>query len=152
ERRPGERHTWSRRCRHAWVWRSRSVGRGPRRPAVPPRRPRGTVVVSCQGPSQPRPWWRPRDGPWTGHQAALGRARPGQWSGSTSGSPGGDPRVPRARLQGTGDSKEQTMATIHLHQTTTATPEQVLAALTHFGPGRARLFSATSDEFLRVHA
>src|SRR5215475_5747356 len=44
------------------------------------------------------------------------------------------------------------MATIHLHQTTTATPEQVLAALTHFGPGRARLFSATSDEFLRVHA
>jgi hypothetical protein len=44
------------------------------------------------------------------------------------------------------------MATIHLHQTTTATPEQFLAALTDFGPGRSKLFSATSDEFLKVHA
>lgn len=43
------------------------------------------------------------------------------------------------------------MATIHLHQTTTATPDQILAALTHFGPGRAQLFSATSDDFLKVH-
>ncbi|OKI49271.1 hypothetical protein [Micromonospora sp. CB01531] len=43
------------------------------------------------------------------------------------------------------------MATIHLHETTTATPEQFLAALTDFGPGRSKLFSATSDEFLRVH-
>jgi len=43
------------------------------------------------------------------------------------------------------------MTTIHLHQTTTATPEQFLAALTDFGPGRATLFSATSDEFLKVH-
>lgn len=43
------------------------------------------------------------------------------------------------------------MATIHLHQTTTATPEQVLAALTHFGPGRSELFGADSDEFLNVH-
>jgi hypothetical protein len=43
------------------------------------------------------------------------------------------------------------MATIHLHQTTTATPEQVLAALIDFGPGRSELFSATSDDFLKVH-
>ena len=43
------------------------------------------------------------------------------------------------------------MATIHLHETTTATPEQFLAALTDFGSGRAKLFSATSDEFLKVH-
>ena len=43
------------------------------------------------------------------------------------------------------------MATIHLHQTTTATPEQFLAAITDFRPGRSQLFSATSDEFLRVH-
>jgi hypothetical protein len=43
------------------------------------------------------------------------------------------------------------MATLHLHATTTATPEQVLAALIDFGPGRAQLFSATSDDFLRVH-
>lgn len=44
------------------------------------------------------------------------------------------------------------MATIHLHVTTTATPEQFLAALTDFGPGRSKLFSATSDEFLKVHS
>lgn len=43
------------------------------------------------------------------------------------------------------------MATVHLHQTTTATPEQVLAALIDFGPARAELFSATSDDFLKVH-
>ena len=43
------------------------------------------------------------------------------------------------------------MATIHLHETTTATPEQFLAALTDFGSGRSKLFSATSDEFLKVH-
>jgi hypothetical protein len=43
------------------------------------------------------------------------------------------------------------MATIHLHETTTVTPEQFLAALTDFGSGRSKLFSATSDEFLKVH-
>jgi hypothetical protein len=43
------------------------------------------------------------------------------------------------------------MATIHLQDTTTATPEQFLAALTDFGPGRSKLFGATSDEFLEVH-
>jgi hypothetical protein len=43
------------------------------------------------------------------------------------------------------------MATIHLHETTAATPEQFLAALTDFGPGRSTLFGATSDELLKVH-
>ena len=32
------------------------------------------------------------------------------------------------------------MPTIHLKETTTATPEQFVAALTDFGPGRAELF------------
>ena len=31
------------------------------------------------------------------------------------------------------------MVTIHLHQPTTATPEQFLAGLTDFGPGRAKI-------------
>ena len=31
------------------------------------------------------------------------------------------------------------MPTIHLHATTTATPEQFVAALTDFGPGRAEI-------------
>jgi hypothetical protein len=44
------------------------------------------------------------------------------------------------------------MATIHLHQTTTLTPEQYIAGLTDFGPGRAKLFGNSTDEYLKVHS
>jgi hypothetical protein len=43
------------------------------------------------------------------------------------------------------------MVTIHLHQTTTATPEQFLAGLTDFGPGRAKIFPNSGDGYLKVH-
>jgi hypothetical protein len=43
------------------------------------------------------------------------------------------------------------MATIHLHQTTTATPEQFIAGLTDFGPGRSKLFGNSADGYLKVH-
>jgi hypothetical protein len=43
------------------------------------------------------------------------------------------------------------MSTIHLHATTTATPEQFLAGLTDFGPGRSELFSNSADGYLKVH-
>jgi hypothetical protein len=43
------------------------------------------------------------------------------------------------------------MATIHLHQTTTATPEQCLAGLTDFGPGRSKIFRDSADGYLTVH-
>ena len=43
------------------------------------------------------------------------------------------------------------MATINLHQTTTATPEQFLAGLTDFGPGRSELFGNSADDYLKVH-
>lgn len=43
------------------------------------------------------------------------------------------------------------MSTIHLHQTTTATPEQFVAGLTDFGPGRSKLFGNSADEYLKVH-
>ena len=43
------------------------------------------------------------------------------------------------------------MSTIHLHQTTTATPEQFVAGLTDFGPGRSKLFPNSADDHLRVH-
>ena len=43
------------------------------------------------------------------------------------------------------------MSTIHLHQTTTATPEQFIAGLTDFGPGRSKLFGNSADEYLKVH-
>src|ERR1700747_846909 len=43
------------------------------------------------------------------------------------------------------------MSTIHLHQTTTLTPEQYIAGLTDFGPGRAKLFGNSADEYLKVH-
>jgi len=43
------------------------------------------------------------------------------------------------------------MSTIHMTQTTTATPEQYLAGLTDFGPGRSELFGNSADEYLEVH-
>ena len=43
------------------------------------------------------------------------------------------------------------MSTIHLHQTTTSTPEQFIAGLTDFGPGRSKLFSNSADSYLKVH-
>lgn len=43
------------------------------------------------------------------------------------------------------------MVTIRLHQTTTATPEQFLAGLTDFGPGRAKIFPNSADGYLKVH-
>ena len=38
-----------------------------------------------------------------------------------------------------------------MHQTTTATPEQYIAGLTDFGPGRSKLFGNSADEYLKVH-
>jgi hypothetical protein len=42
-------------------------------------------------------------------------------------------------------------AAIHLHQTTTLTPEQYIAGLTDFGPGRSKVFGNSADEYLKVH-
>jgi hypothetical protein len=38
------------------------------------------------------------------------------------------------------------------HETTTATPEQYVAGLTDFGPGRAELFGNSADSYLEVHS
>ena len=43
------------------------------------------------------------------------------------------------------------MSAIHFHQRTTLTPEQYVAGLTDFGPGRSKLFGNSADEYLRVH-
>lgn len=43
------------------------------------------------------------------------------------------------------------MATIHLHRTTTLTPEQYVAGLTDFGADRSKLFPNSADEYLEVH-
>jgi hypothetical protein len=43
------------------------------------------------------------------------------------------------------------MSTIHLHQTMTSTPEQFVAGLTDFGPGRSKLFPNSADAYLKVH-
>ena len=43
------------------------------------------------------------------------------------------------------------MSTIHLLQTTTLTPEQFVAGLTDFGPGRSELFENSADNDLKVH-
>ena len=44
------------------------------------------------------------------------------------------------------------MSTIHMHQTTTLTPEQYIAGLTDFGPGRSKIFDNSADEYLKVHS
>jgi len=43
------------------------------------------------------------------------------------------------------------MSTVHFHKTTTATPEQFVAGLTDFGPGRSKVFSNSADKDLVVH-
>ena len=43
------------------------------------------------------------------------------------------------------------MPTFQFHQTTTATPQQFIAGLTDFGPGRAELFENSADGYLKVH-
>src|SRR5689334_3423303 len=43
------------------------------------------------------------------------------------------------------------MTTIHLSQTTAATPGQFVAGLTDFGPGRSELFGNSADGYLKVH-
>jgi hypothetical protein len=43
------------------------------------------------------------------------------------------------------------MTTIRLHETTTATPQQFVAGLTDFGPGRGELFGNSVDGYLKVH-
>jgi hypothetical protein len=44
------------------------------------------------------------------------------------------------------------MATIHLKLTTTSSPEQFVAGLTDFGPGRKELFGNSTDDYLEVHS
>jgi hypothetical protein len=44
------------------------------------------------------------------------------------------------------------MSTIHYSHRTTATPEQFIAALTDFGPGREKLFGKSADGDLKVHS
>src|SRR5262245_47954942 len=43
------------------------------------------------------------------------------------------------------------MSTVRFHQTTTLTPEQYIAGLTDFGPGRSKLFGNSADDYMKVH-
>ncbi|TCC50616.1 hypothetical protein E0H75_10430 [Kribbella capetownensis] len=43
------------------------------------------------------------------------------------------------------------MTTIHFTEVTTSTPEQFIAGLTDFGPGRSKLFANSHDDNLEVH-
>ncbi|MEE6139875.1 hypothetical protein SKC41_26555 [Mycobacterium sp. 050128] len=44
------------------------------------------------------------------------------------------------------------MCVIHFHASTTSTPEQFIAGLTDFGPGRSKIFKNSADAYLTVHA
>jgi hypothetical protein len=43
------------------------------------------------------------------------------------------------------------MSAFHLHENTTASPEEYIAGLTDFGPGRSKLFGNSNDKYLKVH-
>ncbi|HTX94834.1 MAG TPA: hypothetical protein VME67_08235 [Mycobacterium sp.] len=43
------------------------------------------------------------------------------------------------------------MSVIHFHAATTSTPEQFIAGLTDFGPGRSEVFKNSADSYLMVH-
>jgi hypothetical protein len=43
------------------------------------------------------------------------------------------------------------MSTIRFKQATTLTPDQYIAGLTDFGPGRSKVFSNSADDYLKVH-
>jgi hypothetical protein len=43
------------------------------------------------------------------------------------------------------------MRSYHFTETTTATPQQVLDAITDFGPGREEIFGNSASKFLEVH-
>jgi hypothetical protein len=44
------------------------------------------------------------------------------------------------------------MPTIRFSVTTSATPEEFVAALTDFGPGRSELFGNSADDYMKVHS
>jgi hypothetical protein len=44
------------------------------------------------------------------------------------------------------------VATLDFHENTTATPEQFVAAVTDFGPGRSKIFGRSDDGYLKVHS
>ena len=43
------------------------------------------------------------------------------------------------------------MPTLHFTEQTTATPDQLVAGITDFGPGRSELFGNSADDQLKVH-
>ena len=49
------------------------------------------------------------------------------------------------------DAEKHVICTIRLTRTTSATPEQFLAGLLYFGPGRSQLFGNSHDDELVVH-
>ena len=56
-----------------------------------------------------------------------------------------------SRLPGSVQRVAEPSDAADLHQNTTLTPEQYVAGLTDFGPGRSKLFVNSADEYLKVH-
>ena len=44
------------------------------------------------------------------------------------------------------------MSTMHFHQSTMLSPQQYIAGLTDFGPGRSKVFNNSADDRLEVHS
>ena len=58
---------------------------------------------------------------------------------------------PRVPVQLTALRKGVGMSTISFIQSTTLRPDQYIAGLTYFGPGRSKIFSNSADSYLKVH-
>ena len=80
----------------------------------------------------------------------AGSARPARpaWSGSVEPPAGCRPTTRTCRCS---DPYAAVMPTIHFTVTTTSTPEQFVAGLTDFGPGRQEMFANSADSALQVH-
>jgi hypothetical protein len=44
------------------------------------------------------------------------------------------------------------MSVLHFHEATTSSPEQFIAGLTDFGPGRSEIFKNSADSYLTVYS
>src|SRR5262249_8557698 len=83
----------------------------------------------------------------TGAAAHCAAGSPGARRGRRSSRPGALTRREWRTLIAT---KDLTMPTFQFQFTTTSTPEQFVAGLTDFGPGRSKLFGYSAGEYLKV--
>ena len=112
------------------TWRARF---GARRPLTASTRSASARRIRTGPIGTPSTWWRSKLG------RNCRRERTRDWA----------ERIVTLKNLVTPPKKGARMSTIHLHQTTTSTPEQYVAGLTDLGPCRSNLFGNSADEYLK---